>query len=99
MILRALKFVFALMLLSMADVCYGETCSISVAVDLDKKITTNGHSLEKIKKQVNGLIAIYKDEICIYFVGGNFIKKAFIQMNFHVNKTQVRFIDGKQDKN
>lgn len=96
--MQALKFVLALMILSVTSVCYGETCPISIAVDLDKKITTNGHSLEKIKKHVNGLIDIYKEEVCIYFVGGNFIKKAFVRMNFQVKKTQVRFIDGKQGK-
>ena len=96
--MRAVKFIIALIMIMAAEVCYAESCPISVAVDLDKEITTKGRPFKEIKDKINDLIRIYNKDVCLYIVGGSIFEHAFIRLNFDVKKTQLRFIDGK-DKN
>lgn len=67
-------------------------------MDMNKRITTKGHPLSEIKKKVNGLINIYKKDICLDFIDASLVEKVFIKLNFDTDKVQTRFIDGKKDK-
>ena len=96
--MRALRFIIALILIMTAQICYAGSCPISVAVDVDKELTTKGRPLSEIKQKINDLIKIYNKDICLYIVGANFFQRSFIRLNFDIKKTQLRFIDEK-DKN
>lgn len=89
------RLVLLLFVIFLASPVYAKSCPISIAVDLDKKITTKGRSLSEIKKRVNGLINIYEKDLCLYFIGGSALERVFVRLNFDIKKAQTSFIDGK----